>query len=115
MNDWVCKYDRSPECLFNELIASEFAKIWEINTPKTALIKVNLEHISSEKYPQLQPRWFEKECFGSLHIAKAKEIDHTVTKMFENNSFRNKIADKKLDCLLKLTRKFKNYEKDRTR
>ena len=37
-NDWVCKYDRFPKYLFNELIASEFAKIWNINTPETALI-----------------------------------------------------------------------------
>lgn len=94
LNDWVCKYDRDTKCLFNELLASEFAQIWAINVPKTTLIKVKPEHISSEKFSQLQPRWFEKECFGSLHIKNVKEIDDTVTKMFENNSFRDKITDK---------------------
>ena len=44
-NDWVCKYDRFPKYLFNELFASEFAKLWNINTPKTALINVKTEHI----------------------------------------------------------------------
>ena len=59
-NDWVCKYDRFPKYLFNELIASEFAKIWNINTPETALITVKSEHIPFDKFPQLQPAYFEK-------------------------------------------------------
>lgn len=32
-NDWVCKYDRFPQYLFNELIASKFAVIFDIKTP----------------------------------------------------------------------------------
>lgn len=32
LNDWVCKYDKFPKYLFNELIASEFAKLFEINS-----------------------------------------------------------------------------------
>jgi len=52
-NDWVCKYDRFPKYLFNELIASEFAKLWGIKTPETSLIRVKSEHVSSEKFPQL--------------------------------------------------------------
>lgn len=92
--DWVCKYDRFPKYLFNELIAAEFAKIWHINTPKTCLIKVKKEHIPLDKYPKLQLHWFEKECFGSLYLENSKEIDKTLLGLFEEKSFRDKIANK---------------------
>ncbi len=92
--DWVCKYDRFPKYLFNELIASEFAKLWNIRTPETAFIKVNPEHIPVEKFPQLHLGWFEKECFGSLYLENSKEIDHSIISMFEEKSFRNKLSDK---------------------
>lgn len=92
--DWVCKYDRFPKYLFNELIASEFAKIWKINTPETCFIKVKSEHISNKEFPQLQLGWFEKECFGSLYLETSKELDHTLVSMFKEKSFRNKIANK---------------------
>ncbi len=92
--DWVCKYDKFPKYLFNELIASEFAKIWGIRTPETCFIKVKKEHIPLNKYPRLQLNWFEKECFGSLYLANTKEIDKTLIGMFKDKSFRDKISDK---------------------
>ncbi len=92
--DWVCKYDRFPKYLFNELIASEFAKIWGIKTPETCLINVKSEHISNDKFPQLQVGWFEKECFGSLYLETSKELDFTMVTMFQEKSFRDKIVDK---------------------
>lgn len=92
--DWVCKYDRFPKYLFNELVASEFAKIWQINTPETCFIKVRKEHIPLDKYPKLQLNWFEKECFGSLYLESSKEIDRTMIGMFEEKSFRDKISNK---------------------
>ena len=48
-NDWVCKYDKFPKYLFNELVTSEFARLWNINTPETALIKVKNEHIPFDR------------------------------------------------------------------
>lgn len=93
-NDWVCKYDRFPQYLFNELIASKFAVIFDIKTPETAFIRVKEEHIPREKYPQLQLGWFEKICFGSLYLENSKEIDSTAVSMFEEKSMQNKIADK---------------------
>jgi hypothetical protein len=92
--DWVCKYDRFPKYLFNELIASEFAKLWDIKTPETSFIKVKPEHVPNDKFPQLQLIWFEKECFGSLYLENSKEIDHSIVSMFEDKSFRSKISDK---------------------
>ncbi|MCL6220887.1 hypothetical protein [Zunongwangia pacifica] len=81
--DWVCKYDRFPKYLFNELIASQFARLWGIKTPETCFIKVKSEHIPKEKFPQLQLSWFEKECFGSLYLEASKELDHTMLSMFQ--------------------------------
>lgn len=77
-NDWVCKYDRFPKYLFNELIASQFARIFGIKTPETAFIKVRYEDINTAKFPQLNLGWFEKECFGSLYLDNSKEIDYTI-------------------------------------
>lgn len=93
-NDWVCKYDRFPKYLFNELIASQFAAIFNIKTPETAFIKVKSEHIPRNKFPQLNLGWFEKECFGSLYLENSKEIDYTTILMFEEKSLRDKIGDK---------------------
>lgn len=70
----VCKYDKFPIHLFNELIAAEFAKIFKIKTPEIALIKVKPEHINLTKFPQLNLGWFEKECFGSLHLKNSKRL-----------------------------------------
>ncbi|WP_139855661.1 HipA family kinase [Aequorivita sinensis] len=92
--DWVCKYDRFPKYLFNELIASEFAKIWGIKTPEICLINVKKEHIPNDKFPQLQLGWFDKECFGSLYLETSKELDHSMVSLFDEKSFRDKIADK---------------------
>ncbi|MCD9617650.1 HipA family kinase [Chryseobacterium gleum] len=93
-NFWVCKYDRFPIYLFNELIASEFAKIWRIKVPETSLITVKKEHIPEHMIPRLQPRWFRKECFGSLYIEGAKEIDYTTFSLFKDKKFRDRVRDK---------------------
>lgn len=94
LNDWVCKYDQHPKYLFNELLASEFAKLWRINVPETSLIKVKREHIPFEKYPKLQPNLFDKDCFGSLFLQNTKEIDLTIIPLFREKSFRDKITEK---------------------
>jgi hypothetical protein len=93
-NSWVCKYDKFPKYLFNELIASEFAKMWQINTPNTALLTIKKDHIPFHKYPQLQPVYFDKECFGSLYLQNTKEIDLSFIPLFKEESFRNKIRKK---------------------
>lgn len=90
----MCKYDKFSNHLFNELLASKFAKIWNINTPEIAFIKVKAEHIPNIKFPKLQLNWFEKECFGSLYLEASKEIDSSSISMFQDRAFRNKIADK---------------------
>lgn len=92
--DWVCKYDRFPIYLFNELLAAEFAKIWKIRTPEIALITVKEEHIPKEMMPPLQKNWFQKECFGSLYLENSTEIDLTVLPLFKDRSFRDKIQCK---------------------
>lgn len=94
LRDWVCKYDRFPQYLFNELLAAKFAKIWEINVPEIAFIKVKPEHIPSDKFPSLQLPWFEKECFGSLHLENSKEVDHTMLSLFQDRSFTAKLANR---------------------
>ena len=93
-NDWVCKYDRFPKYLFNELIASEFGKLWGINIPRTALIRVVDEHVPYEEYPQLQPYFFQKECFGSLYLKNTKELDLSFIPLFRDKNFRDKLINK---------------------
>lgn len=93
-NDWVCKYDRFPQYLFNELIASKFAKIFGIRTPEVALISVRNEHIPFDAMPNLQLDWFGKLCFGSRYIKDSKEIDRTTLSLFRDSSFQRKLKDK---------------------
>lgn len=92
--DWVCKYDKSPMNLFNELLAAKFAEIWSIKTPEIALIKVNKEHVPQDKYPKIAPHLFDKDCFGSLYLESSKEIDSSVISLFKEPSFRDRLGDK---------------------
>jgi hypothetical protein len=91
--DWVCKYDKSPRNLLNELIAKKFADEWNILTPEIAFIKVNKEHVPFEKY-KIVPQLFDKECFGSLHLDSSKEIDLSLISLFKDATFKDKIANK---------------------
>ncbi len=61
LNEWVCKYDPSSKSLFNEVLASKFAEIWEIQTPPICLIKVKEEHIS-DFIPRIQPSMIHKNA-----------------------------------------------------
>lgn len=92
--DWVCKYDKSPMNLFNELLATKFAEIWGIKTPEIALIKVKKEHVPQDKFPKIPTHLFDKDCFGSLYLESSKEIDHSIIPLFKEQSFRDKLGDK---------------------
>ena len=79
LNQWVCKYKHKNQ-LFNELLAYQFAKIWQINIPECALIEIDYEkHIKpfNEKRG-LERRFFERECFGSLFLHNAIEVNKTI-------------------------------------
>lgn len=90
MQDWICKYDRDPMSLFNELLASEYARLWNIKTPDICFIKVKDEHIKSP----LQKNLFNKECFGSLYLKNAYEINLTAMPLFQDKVFLSKIKNK---------------------
>ncbi len=93
-NNWVCKYDNSSKKLFNELIASEFAKIWGINVPETSLIQVKIEHLPTIKYNTLQPVFFSKVSFGSFFLEHSKEVDLSLIPLINEPSFQKSIKDK---------------------
>ena len=79
LNQWVCKY-RDVNQLFNELLAYQFAKIWQINIPEGAFIEIDYEkHIKPlEDKRGLERRFFERECFGSLFLQNAIEVNKTI-------------------------------------
>lgn len=91
---WVCKYDRSPLNLCNELIAAKFAQIWRLMTPEVCFIQVKQDHVPLQKFPQLQYDLFNKECFGSLYLEDSKEIDLTTVSLFKEKSFIDKLGNK---------------------
>ena len=93
-NEWVCKYDRSPRYLFNELIGSEFARLWNINTPDICKIIVDTKYIPFDKYPHLRPIDFAKECFGSKFIVDSEDVNKTLVSSFKDKNYRNKIVIK---------------------
>jgi len=92
--DWVCKYDKSPMNLFNELLATKFAEIWGIKTPEIAFIKVKKEHVPQDKFPKVPTHLFDKDCFGSLYLESSKEIDYSIIPLFKEQGFRDKLKDK---------------------
>ena len=97
--DWVCKHGRlSPSLLFNELLGSRFAQIWDLRTPEISLINVSIEHLPDEHLNIVQPAYFNKPCFGSRYIEVSQVIDFTLLPSFRSRSFRSRIANK-LDLL----------------
>lgn len=92
LNDWICKYDRDKKNLFYEVISVEFAKLWEIKVPETALIKVDINHIPSEY--GLANHLFDTPCFGSKFIKNSKELDQTLITLFKEKSYLNKLQNK---------------------
>lgn len=90
LQDWVCKHSRDSSKLLNELLGSCFARKWNLNTPEICLINVKVEHIPQN----IQGINFNKPCFGSKYIHSSKEIDNTTLVMFEDPSFKKKIANK---------------------
>ncbi|MEN9875199.1 MAG: hypothetical protein RLZZ529_196 [Bacteroidota bacterium] len=94
LNEWVCKYDRFPTYLFNELIGSEFARIWNINTPEICKIIVDIKYIPFERYPKLTPNHFIKECFGSKLIEDSEDVNDALLSSFKDKKYRNRIVNK---------------------
>ena len=78
-NQWVCKYNDINK-LFNELLASEFAKLWQINIPETALVQIDYDKhiIPFNNKKGLERRFFERECFGSRFLDNAFDVNKTL-------------------------------------
>ena len=77
-------------CIFNELLANYFLKIWQINTPEFALIKVKKEvlknSVNASYYKSMS---FQNYFFGSLFIENSFELNNFL-------SFSKKIDFKKI-------------------
>lgn len=99
LNQWVCKY-RYEQKLFNELLAYEFAKLWDIKIPESALIEIDYDkHVQtfSEK-KGLDRRFFERECFGSCFLEEALDVNKS---MLGNKEIVRRIKNK--DDFLKIS------------
>lgn len=99
LNQWVCKY-RDVQKLFNELLAYEFAKLWNICIPESALIEIDYDkHVQtfSEK-KGLDRRFFERECFGSCFLEEALDVNKS---MLGNKEIVRRIKNK--DDFLKIS------------
>lgn len=100
LEDWVCKYDRDSRHLFNELLASEFAKTWGICNPEVAFIQMKREHVPLKIYPQIPDKLIDRECFGSYFLENTLEINNSDISFFNKKSFIDKL--KKKDDFLKI-------------
>lgn len=99
LNQWVCKY-RDDQKLFNELLAYEFAKLWGICIPESALIEIDYDkHVQTFSDKRgLERRFFERECFGSCFLEGALDINNS---MFGNKGIVQRIKNK--DDFLKIS------------
>ena len=79
LNQWVCKYNDLNK-LFNELLASEFAKLWHINIPECALVEIDYDRhiVPFGDKKGLERRFFERECFGSRFLNNALDVNQSV-------------------------------------
>ncbi len=72
-NSYICKYTRysgSANKLVSELMGALFAKLWNINTPDIALVKVQREHIPHN----MNGAFFSRPILGSLQHLNVVDI-----------------------------------------
>ena len=98
-NQWVCKY-RDINKLFNELLAYEFAKLWDIKIPESALIEIDYnKHVQTFSDKKgLERRFFDKECFGSCFLEGTLDVNKS---MLGNKEIVRRIKNK--DDFLKIS------------
>jgi hypothetical protein len=97
VNDYVCKYPKSNPAsdLFNEYIAVEFLRTWQLRVPDAALIDIKPEHVPTDFISNtIQPIYFRKPCFGSKYSAYAKDIDPSIGVIRDDAKMIRKIRDK---------------------
>tara|TARA_R100000935_G_scaffold15037_2_gene29864 strand:- start:890 stop:1708 length:819 start_codon:yes stop_codon:yes gene_type:complete len=94
-SDWVCKHGRlSASTLFNEMMGSNFARVWGLRTPPICLINVANSHLPDAHLNIIQPAFFQKPCFGSFYLKNSQVVDNTLLPSFRKSSFRKKIANR---------------------
>lgn len=98
LNQWVCKYNDLNK-LFNELLASEFAKLWHINIPECALVEIDYDR-------HIVPI-FVKECKDRLPYILAQLPKKWC---IDVDNYQNKINDIFLDNWLRICEQlFRTY------
>lgn len=99
LNQWVCKYG-DVQKLFNELLAYEFAKLWDIKIPESALIEIDYnKHVQTFSDKKgLDRRFFERECFGSCFLEGTIDVNKS---MLGNKEIVRRIKNK--DDFLKIS------------
>jgi hypothetical protein len=74
-NEYICKYFKgkgAATSLFNEYLAAAFLKLWKLNVPDYAIVKVQKHHLEQVKFPF---HYFDVPCFGSLYSRNFIELD----------------------------------------
>lgn len=97
VNDYVCKYTRSNPAswLFNEYIAAEFLRVWELKVPDSSIVTIKAEHLPQELISTtIQPRFLNTPCFGSKYNDFGKEIDPSIQVLQGDTKIIKKIKDK---------------------
>jgi hypothetical protein len=97
VNEYVCKYSRGNPAsgLFIEYLAASFLKIWHLNVPEFAVVRILPEHIPAKYHSTtIQPHFFQVPCFGSKYYDFAKEIDPSITVIRNDRKIIRKIGQK---------------------
>lgn len=99
LNFYVCKYfigSGFASSLFNEYIAASFLKLWRLQVPDFAIVKVSTLHIKQIAYPN---HYFTIPCFGSLYHGNFPEFDKI---MMNENKYLQKDSISVLYSFLKI-------------
>ena len=76
MNAYICKYMRSTAAsykLVSELIGSEMARIWQLNSPETAIVSIKPDHWNGlrSSHSMTAPAFGSKKKMGVIDITPA--------------------------------------------
>jgi hypothetical protein len=97
-NEYVCKYfngEGVASSLFNEYLAASFLKLWNLNVPDFAFVRVQKDHLYRMIFPF---HYFKAPCYGSLFNPGYKEVD----KILINFQFQHEQLLKLLTQYLKI-------------
>ncbi len=96
-NTYLCKHTSNTvaNILFNEYLAAQFLRLWDIYLPPMVFLDIKMKHINVNVFTRgIQKSNFEKICIGFKYMNYAKNLDKLDAGIKNNKTRREKIKNK---------------------